>query len=159
MVFEDFMEEMVFEWRTRKGKKAMNREWKEIRRGWFLGGERFRSFLIERLEGVFDGRQRDSFRGEGAKAHDEGDAEKLLEMGLKALGLAEEDLENMRKGAPEKAAIAWLIRKRTVAGNRWIASKLSMGAPAYVSMLVKKVKEAKRGRLRKLRGKMGKLVL
>ena len=42
--------------------------------------------------------------------------------------------------------------------NRWISSKLSMGAPAYVSMLVKKVKEAKRGRLRKLRGKMSKLV-
>jgi hypothetical protein len=33
----------------------------------------------------------------------------------------------------EKALIAWLVRKRTSASNRWIAERLAMGHPTSVS--------------------------
>ena len=156
--YGDFMEEQILEWRTRKGKRTLNRKWKEIRRGWYFGGEHFRDFLIERLEGIFDGKQRDSFKGEGARFHDEWKAEKRIAIGLDALGLAEEDLKEMKKGALEKAVIAWLIRRHSVVGNRWIGSRLSIGGPSYVSKLVKNVKEARRGRLGTLKEKLGKLI-
>ena len=109
------------------------------------------------MEGVFEGKQRDSFSGDGARAHDEGEAENLVQMALQELSLDEEDLETLKKGADEKALIAWLIRKRTVVQNRWIANRLSMGAPAYVSMLVKKAGEMKGRRLVKMRKKLEKL--
>jgi len=82
-----------------------------------------------------------------------------VEQGLVKLGLEEEDLKTMMKGAPEKAAIAWLIRKSTVTDNRWIASRLHMGGPSYASKLVNQVRKARRGELWKLRRKVGKQVL
>jgi REP element-mobilizing transposase RayT len=153
-MYEYFMEEQILKWQTRRGKKVLEREWKEIRRGWFMGGEQFRTFLLERLDGVFEGKQRSSFSGEGARAHDEGEAEKLLDMSLTHLGLKEDDLKTMMKGAPEKVVIAWLIRKYTAASNRWIAGRLSMGQAGYVSALVKKARETKRGQIWKLKKKL-----
>jgi hypothetical protein len=33
----------------------------------------------------------------------------------------------MPKGAPEKQAMAWLLRTRTVVSRRWEAERLAMG--------------------------------
>ncbi|MHC5036742.1 MAG: hypothetical protein ACYTHM_05465 [Planctomycetota bacterium] len=150
------MDALILEWRTKMGKKKLEKEWKSIRRGWFLGGETFRTFLSGLLERVMEGKQRDSFSGESANLHDEIGAEKWLSHGLMVLGVNPEDLPTLKLCAPEKAVIAWLIRTRTTVRNRWIAERLVMGYPGNVSAYVKKAREANTGLLLELRRKLEK---
>ena len=156
-VFEDHTEEKILDWRRKRGKKALEEEWKSIRRGWFLGGERFRAFILEFLEKVMEGKRRDSFSGAGAASHDEKEAERLLERGFEVLGIDDGTLMEMKKGAEEKAALAMLIRNRTTVSNRWIADRLCMGHPGRVSHLVRMAREVKTGRLRQYCKKLNKM--
>jgi putative transposase len=55
---------------------------------------------------------------------------------LKEAGKSERDLEFDRKGAEWKGAIARHLRRETTAGNPWIARRLRMGSPNYVSNLI-----------------------
>jgi len=156
-VFEDHTNERILEWRQKGGKEALEKEWSVIRRGWFLGGERFRASLLEFLETVMEGKRRESFSGAGAVLHDEKKADRLLARGLEVLGIDGGALTEMKKGAEEKAALAWLIRNRTTVSNRWIADRLCTGHPGRVPHLVRKASEEKTGRLRKYRKKLNKM--
>jgi len=51
---------------------------------------------------------------------------------------AESDIQQSPKGADWKVAIAKRLRKETTANNPWIARRLNMGHPNYVSNLVNK---------------------
>jgi putative transposase len=154
--FERLTEEKILEWRSRAGRRALNKEWRKIRRGWFLGDEGFRDSLMEFMEKVLEGKRRESFSGEGPVIHGEKEAERWLERGMEVLRLDESDLPDMKKGAPEKAAIAWLIRKRTTAGNRWIAENLEMGHPGNIPKIVRRTREARSGPLYKFRRRLEK---
>jgi hypothetical protein len=46
------------------------------------------------------------------------------------------ELAQLRKGDERKAILAALLRRRTVVGFEWIATRLRMGHPASVSRLV-----------------------
>ena len=61
--------------------------------------------------------------------------EVLLTGQMKALGKTDHDVRNDRKSAEWKAALAWSVKKRTSAGNRWLGEQLNMGPPAMVSRL------------------------
>jgi REP element-mobilizing transposase RayT len=152
--FEKYVETLVLEWHSNPGNRNLEKEWKAIRRGWFLGGETFRDYLLELVEDVLKGKQKDSFSGEAARTHDEKGAEKWLEYGLKALNVKKEELPNLRKNAPEKAATAWLIRTRSTASNRWISKQLVMGHPSNVSAFMKKVRDAKSGEFLRCRERL-----
>ena len=52
---------------------------------------------------------------------------------MKRVGKSESDIEADPKGAPWKLAAAKRLRKKTTAGNPWIARRLRMGSPNYVS--------------------------
>jgi hypothetical protein len=47
--------------------------------------------------------------------------------------LAEKDLARMRKGAPEKMALAGWLREGTTVSLRWVSRRLGMGHPGNVS--------------------------
>ncbi|MCF7818881.1 MAG: transposase [Kiritimatiellales bacterium] len=102
-------------------------QWKEIRRGWFLGDEAFRKALLNRINDVVAGKQRSSFSGDQVLGHDETEAERWVQLGLKALGLADEQLRGMKKNCVDKYAIAWLVRRNTCVKNQWIKDRLKMG--------------------------------
>ena len=68
-----------------------------------------------------------------------GPAEEPLEV------LSQEDLKAMRRGAPEKMALAWLLKKKTVVGNEWISQRLKCGHPANIPGYVRKVNDAGAG--------------
>jgi len=59
--------------------------------------------LQKRLEKAVQGHRRESRSGAGRQAHNEQAAEKMLKLGLKALGTRKETLAGMRKGVPEPA--------------------------------------------------------
>ena len=80
------------------------------------------------------------------KDHGEKDAERLVQACATDLGLPTEaaELAQLRKGDERKAILATLLRRRTVVGFEWIATRLHMGHSASVSRLVCGVKRDKK---------------
>ena len=58
-----YLEARVPELGIKAGRKELEKEWKQLRRGWYLGGEKFREELVGRLESAVRGRQRGSHSG------------------------------------------------------------------------------------------------
>jgi len=75
------------------------------------------------------------------------------------LGVNRDDLPGMKKGAPEKAVVAWLIRSRTTVGNRWIAERLDMGHSGNIPTLVRKTKKDRSSILLRYRRKLEKILI
>jgi hypothetical protein len=53
-------------------------------------------------------------------------AERELQRALRVLSLSEEAVGRMPKGAPEKALLAWWLRRRTTVALRWGSERLGM---------------------------------
>lgn len=119
--------------------------WQKIRRGWCFGDEPFREEMKGRLDGVMESVHRESLSGEGVRLHDEFAAERLIEKGLNALGLLDENLSNLKKNCPEKYAIAWLVRRNTCVRPRWIKERLSMGKATNFAAFLKRMSEGEFG--------------
>jgi REP element-mobilizing transposase RayT len=120
-------------------------EWAGIRRGWCFGSPEFREDMIERIESLPG--KRESFSGDQVRMHDEHEAEMLLAAGLDVLGMSEDALVSQRKGADEKALIAWLLRRHSVVSNGWIAERLNMGRADCLSRYPKKIEQTDRPEL------------
>lgn len=137
------MKELSAEMRTQRGRKELDKEWKAIRRGWYLGSEDFRDRILERVDGVLKRGRRKSYSGTEAMAHDESAAESLVSMGLKTLGLAEKDLSGLRKLDIRKQVLAWWVRRRTMVSNRWLARRLEMGDEGNISNAIRNVAQTR----------------
>ena len=68
---------------------------------------------------------------------DEVEATRLMEEGMRRLGVEGRDLEGMKKGAAEKMLLAWLVHGRAMVSNSWIAKRLLMGTAANIGKYVK----------------------
>ena len=66
-----YLEARVLELGIKAGRKELEKEWEQLRRGWYLGGEKFREELVGRLESAVRGRQRGSHSGPARAAHDQ----------------------------------------------------------------------------------------
>ena len=109
-----------------------------LRNGWCLGGESFR----ERMLGLLDGTgkklsQRREIDATVRHSHDEGEARRLLALGLEHFGLAAGDLGQLPKGDFRKLTIARAIRARTMVPNGWIARELRLGHPSRLNHIAR----------------------
>lgn len=149
--YEAYLEGRVLEWRNKERRAQLEEQWKQVRRGWYLGGESF----LERLEGWLDqalaGKRRESHSGGARERHDVVAAERLLARGLKALALKEPDLEGLPLRAPEKVALAWWLRKQTTVSLRWVTERLRMGHYTSVTPAVYRMNHKPGRRLMALR--------
>lgn len=129
-------------------------QWRELRRGWYLGSESFRDRLRDWASGVATGRKRSSYsESESLRAHDESEAAKLLSLGLGLLRLTLEQVIPLAKSDARKQALAWLVKSRTVIGDDWVTSRLSLGHRSNVSRAVSAYRaptDSQRRKLRKL---------
>jgi hypothetical protein len=139
LAYELYMEELAKRYYKKDELKSFNEEWKALRRGWYLGSDDFRSKLTKLLAEVIGGKQRGTYFGDERRAHDEAQAERLLQEGLKALKLGKQDLEGSTKGIPEKQALAWWLRKNTAVTRRWISKHLEMGDVSRVTKAINEV--------------------
>jgi len=105
------------------------RQWKALRRGWYIGRESFLEKLEKCLDGAVEGRRRESHSGQAKAAHDEAAAHQAL----RALGLNQSDLAHLAKSAPEKMVLARRMRHRTTVGLCWVSERLRMGHFTRVS--------------------------
>jgi len=131
------MQKRVLEILHDKNPEEANEQWKKIRRGWAFGSEEFFRQMKRAVDGVMDGKRRDSFQGDAAKQHDENEAERLLSFGLKICSLTRSDLDVLKKGDDKKKAVAWLIRRNTSVKNEWISTRLRMGNVSNLSKYIK----------------------
>jgi hypothetical protein len=69
------------------------------------------------------------------RAHDEREAQRLLDGGLAAAGLSAKELDSLPGSDVRKVALANLLLERTVARQSWIAQKLAMCSAANKSGL------------------------
>ena len=145
--YREHMQKRVVEVAQSDDPQAFDAAWEKIRRGWYFGSDGFRQELIERLDESLEGKRASSFSGDAIREHNEKEAARLIEQGLGAMGLAHDELKSMRKGAPEKMALVWLLKKITVVKNEWISQHLFCGHPANIPGYVRKVDEAEEGRL------------
>ncbi len=104
-------------------------------RGWFLGTAQKKKKLMEDLaetspivdwEGM-ELKELNQLRWEG-----------IVQAELRRLKIKEEAISASPKGAGWKVMIAKRLRRETTATNPWIAGRLQMGHPNYVSNLVHK---------------------
>ena len=117
--------------------RGLTKEWKAVRRGWYLGDGAFRQRILDLLSGVVDTKQRSSYAGEGMRAHDEQAAERLLEHGLRAVRWTSEDLQRARPSDVRKQGLVWLLRTSTTVGCGWITEHVQMGHPANTNRAVR----------------------
>jgi hypothetical protein len=68
---------------------------------------------------------------------DEQLAERLVREWLSSEGWSEAELTARPKGDGSKAELARLLRRCTPMSREWIAARLHMGSPSYVSLLIK----------------------
>ena len=152
--YEAYLESRVLELATRTGKKDLESQWKSLRRGWYVGGKEFRQKLEGYLEVAVRGRQRESHSGGAKAAHDQAAAEQLLKRALRVLGLSAAQLQGLPKGAAEKAALAWWLRRRTTVSLRWVGQRLGMGHYTRVTQGVRRTERSVGRKLAGLRRKL-----
>jgi len=132
--YENYLQERAQECWEDAGRE--NEEWKQLRRGWFVGGENFRDKLEELAARVAKGRKRHSYAGEMLRKHDATEAGELLKRGLEGLGLTLNEARNLRQNDPRKQALIWLVKSRKVVRDQWIQEMLITGNRSNVSRAV-----------------------
>jgi len=102
-------------------------------RGWFLGSpdakEELSSDLVEASPDV-------EWEGVDLKVLNERRWDSIVVSELARLGLTEQNTRSDAKGVAWKVEIARTLRRQTTASNPWIARRLKMGHPNYVSNLI-----------------------
>ena len=161
--YQQYIAGCVRELATERGRQAMHERWKAIRRGWCLGTEGFRKRLLAGMDGLrVDPSHRpvhlENVAAAPTRTHDEQEAERLLAAALAELGLALPELRQRAKSDLNKQLLAWLLRKHTVAGNRWITDKLRMGHISNVSNSVRRINESKRPEIVSLRSRFAQIL-
>ena len=140
--YREHMQKRVVEIAQSDNPQECDKAWSKIRRGWYFGADEFRRELMEKIDEGLSGKRADSFSGEAIREYNEEEADRLIDRGLDCLGVTRVDLESMRKGASEKRALAWLLKKRTVVKNEWISRHLHCGHPANIPGYVRNVDAA-----------------
>ena len=149
-----FMQKRVEEILHAENPREVDREWKKIRRGWFLGPEEFRERLGELIDAQMGERNRASYSGEEVDLHDERKAEALLRAGLQVLKRDEREVVAGAKSSDEKCLLAWLLRRHTAIPNAWIARRLNMGRADCLSRYPKRIETTEDPHLLKQRERL-----
>jgi hypothetical protein len=131
--------------------KELARQWRTIRRGWYLGGTEFKERLLGRVAAVTAGKKRESFAGGAVRAHDERAAEQLLQGGLAALGLTLSEARTLRHNDRRKQGLAWLMRASTVVSVDWVIGRLRLGHRSNVSRATRAFNEGQKDAVAKIR--------
>lgn len=149
--YRQYMQKRVLEIAVSDQPGEADERWNKIRRGWCFGSDQFRDRMVGSLDGVMEGKRRDSFSGEESTRHDTLEAQRIFDQALKKLKLKSSGLAELKKSDPRKKAIAWAVRKNTSVRNEWIARQVQMGCVSNMSQYVREVETAKDGILCELK--------
>jgi len=120
--------ESYLAWQAETGPAGKNSSYVSLSRGWAVGTPDFKAALLKHEAAALESRAWESI----------GAAEVRRARWEAALATAQNRLgkklrEDRRKSAPWKVAIASHLKATTDVSNSWLAEKLKMGSPFYVS--------------------------
>jgi putative transposase len=118
----------------RRRLKDLDKAFKRLERGWFLGGEDFKQELLAQV----DTAPGPSHFGDMLHEAMEARAERLLNEALTRMGWTKQHLHARLKGDPHKVAIARQLRAQTTMSMAWIAEHLAMGSRGYLAWLLQR---------------------
>jgi len=84
--YEAYLEGRALELGLKAGRKGLEEQWRRIRRGWYLGGEGFRGWLLKRMKSTLRTTRSASYSGPAKREHGEDEAQRLVKKGQAALG-------------------------------------------------------------------------
>ncbi len=116
--------------------RETGQEWKCLRRGWYLGEEKFRLELLEQVRTTV-GTNHD--RGQRRESAEE-KAEQIVQGELRKMGWPEHALSERAKGDAGKVRIARRLRRETTMTLAWIAQRLAMGTAGYITNRLRRTK-------------------
>ena len=121
-----------------EGRRAakLDKEWTAVRRGWCLGGQRFRKDLLRQMREETG----PNHGGEERRETEETWAEELLGKELRRRRWSEAELAERRKGDSQKVALARRLRQETTMTLHWIAHRLNMGTAGSLANLLRDAK-------------------
>ncbi len=122
--FESRMEERM--------RSEDERQYKPLRRGWYLGGVAFRKELLGQMAQKAGAHH----YGEEVRQCAEEKARRLVDEELRRRRWKEENLKRSRKGDPVKVQIARRLRGETTMTLEWIAHRLNMGTKTHLAHLL-----------------------
>ena len=114
-----------------------------LRRGWYWGTQAFGEALrkatavLLKKQGVPGSRAYQ--KHELVTEHGHRQAEVLLRKGMKAGGLKAADMERVKGSDLRKVLLAYLLWRRTVVSQQWLAEKLAMSSAANVSQQLRRL--------------------
>jgi hypothetical protein len=129
--------ERYLEWQNEHGPAGNNPAYRSLSRGWMIGSDAFRKSLLEQHQQASAAR---SWRNPEAREAREARWSLALNVLLEVVPGSQRG--DRRKSAPWKVSIAAQLKSTTDVSNAWLAEKLAMGSPIYVS---KHVGLARRG--------------
>ena len=120
-------------WQAAEGPVGKSKVYVNLSQGWALGTKEFRAALIK-----------DHALAAHTRAWETSGAQEMLQVqwgkaarrALQVLGYKEADLSLGIKSRIWKVALATFLKETTQASNSWLADRLRMGKPVYVSRLV-----------------------
>ena len=116
-----------------------DRRHSHLRHGWYWGSQAFAERMLQLARKGIAKRKNRTYRSAPLfRAHDERQAQRLLDGGLAAAGLSARELDSLPGSDVRKVALANLLLERTVARQSWIADKLAMRSAANVSQQVRR---------------------
>jgi REP element-mobilizing transposase RayT len=121
-------QELEFSMEQRRAHET-GQDWKGLRRGWYLGEEKFRHELLEQVRLSVGPNHDGGQRRESAEEK----AERIVHGELRKLGWPERRLSQRPKGDAGKVRIARRLRRETTMTLAWIAQRLAMGTAGHVT--------------------------
>jgi putative transposase len=115
-------------WQATDGPAGKNRAYVTLSRGWALGGPGFKQALLKEHAVAAEAR---AWESAGVKEVREARWQEALAAAVARLPA--QLREARAKSAPWKVAVAAHLKATTDVSNRWLADKLDMGSPFYVS--------------------------
>jgi hypothetical protein len=129
--------ERYLEWQNEHGPAGRNPAYRSLSRGWMIGSDEFRKSLLKQHQQASEAH---SWKNPETRERREARWSEALAPMLESI--SDSQRADRRKSAPWKVAIAVQLKATTDVSNAWLAEKLAMGSPIYVS---KHVGLARRG--------------
>ena len=129
--------ERYLEWQNEHGPAGSNPVYRSLSRGWMIGSDDFRRSLLQQHREASAARSWKTLA-----AREEREARWSVALAELLGAIPDSQRDDQRKSAPWKVAIAAKLKATTDVSNAWLAEKLAMGSPIYVS---KHVGLARRG--------------
>ncbi len=120
-------------WQAEQGPAGKNEAYVCLSQGWALGSAGFKADLL--TDHTVHALSR-AWETTGAREIQHRNWEDLLAAALVALGRNERELKTQPMAAPWKVGIALFLKVHSQASNSWLANRLQLGAPKYVSHLL-----------------------